>query len=266
MIIPVFDWLSSFGIRAGDRIMTDGVTTRLQKEVTQLQKDIEKLEVRIEAKLEKMGERMSEKLQQDLHTGIQQGLASLSADLSNMIRQLLPQSEVSHPGQKGSEVCNPVSQGSLQKSTMASSGLEAYKANTSNTPLIPESDSMNSIMDPLKTLSRRSKLECPRFEGYDFLGWLMKVEQFFEAVGTQEVDKVQIVMIHLDGKGLQWHQRYMKTKGLLKDITWFEYIIDMRARFHDTEFHDPTTELVSLKPTQSVISVTFLRDKFVNFV
>ena len=66
--------------------MADGVTTRLQKEVTQLQKDLEKLEVRLEAKLDKMGEKLGEKLQHDLQHGIQQGLAGISADLNNMIR------------------------------------------------------------------------------------------------------------------------------------------------------------------------------------
>ena len=36
--------------------MADGVTTRLQKEVIQLQKDMEKLEIWIEAKMENMDE------------------------------------------------------------------------------------------------------------------------------------------------------------------------------------------------------------------
>ena len=132
------------------------------------------------------------------------------------------------------------------------SGLQAYKGNVSNALLLPEADSMHSLFDPFKMLSRRNKLECPRFEGYDFLGWLMRVEQFFDAVGTQEIDEVQIVMIHLDGKMLQWHQRYMKMKGLLKDVKWIEYMADMRARFHDTEFQDPMSEIVSLKQSQTV--------------
>ena len=132
------------------------------------------------------------------------------------------------------------------------SGLQAYKGNVSNALLLPEADLMHSLFDPFKMLSRRNKLECPRFEGYDFLGWLMRVEQFFDAVGTQEIDEVQIVMIHLDGKMLQWHQRYMKMKGLLKDVKWTEHVTDMRAQFHDTEFQDPMSKLVSLKQSQTV--------------
>ena len=106
---------------------------------------------------------------------------------------------------------------------------------------------MATILDPLKINSSRSKLECPRFDGYDFLGWYMKVEQFFEAVGVEESNKVQLVMIHLNGKALQWHQRYMKAKGSLKEMQWSVYAGDMRARFHDTEFTDPMFELVCLK-------------------
>ena len=74
--------------------------------------------MRLEAKLEKMGEKMGEKLQQDLQARIQRGMASLSSNLSNMIRHLLSQSDVNHLGKKLSEVCNPGSQGSLQKSTI----------------------------------------------------------------------------------------------------------------------------------------------------
>ena len=59
-----------------------------------------------------------------------------------------------------------------------------------------------TILDPSKVNARRNKLDCPRFDGYDFLSWFMKVEQFFETVGTLVQDKVQMVIIHLDGHAL----------------------------------------------------------------
>ena len=93
----------------------------------------------------------------------------------------------------------------------------------------------------------RNNLDCPHFDGRDFLGWLMKVQQFFEVVGTMEKDKIQVVMIHLDGKALQWHQRLIKTKGSMKDLQWNEYIAEMRGRFHNDEFADPMADIVSLK-------------------
>lgn len=37
------------------------------------------------------------------------------------------------------------------------------------------------------------KLECPHFDGNDFRGWWLQIEQFFEADETPLVDKVCIV-------------------------------------------------------------------------
>ena len=56
--------------------------------------------------------------------------------------------------------------------------------------MIPKLGISAFILDPLKIHSRHSKLECPRFDKYDFLGWHMKVEQFFEVVGTLQDEKV----------------------------------------------------------------------------
>ena len=58
---------------------------------------------------------------------------------------------------------------------------------------------------------KRSKLDCPKFDGYDLLGWSLKIEQYFNAVCIAEEDNVQTVMIHLEGKAFQWHQRFIKS-------------------------------------------------------
>ena len=47
-----------------------------------------------------------------------------------------------------------------------------------------------------------SKLDCQKFDGYGFLGWRLKVEQFFEAVSMPDEDKEQTATIHLEGKAL----------------------------------------------------------------
>ena len=92
--------------------MIDGVTTRLQRDVTQLQKDMEKLELRIDAKLDQMGK----KFQEDLQVGLQQGLARVSTELGELIRQLLPQAEGTQSGKKISEILNVDSSGNPSKS------------------------------------------------------------------------------------------------------------------------------------------------------
>ena len=80
----------------------------------------------------------------------------------------------------------------------------------------------------------------------------MKIQQFFEVVGTLEEEKVVIVMIHLDGKALQWQQHLIKTKGPLKELKWELYMAEMRSRFHANEYTDPMSNLVNLKQTSTV--------------
>ena len=100
--------------------------------------------------------------------------------------------------------------------------------------------------------TKLSKLECPRFGGTDFKGWYLKIEQFFAVDQTREQDKVRTVMMHLDGKALQWHQRFMKNQGSLSAVDWNQYILEMRNRFSENEFTDPMLEIVSLKQNSSV--------------
>ena len=77
----------------------------------------------------------------------------------------------------------------------------------------------NASGEMVQLNTQRSKLDCPKFEGYDFLDWKLKVEQYFEAVKLVEEHKVLTAMIHLKGRALQWHQRFMKSYGSLKKVS-----------------------------------------------
>ena len=112
-----------------------------------------------------------------------------------------------------------------------------------------------TVEEPLgvtRSLTKYSKLECPHFDGIDFRGWLLKIEQFFEADQTKSNDKVRRVMMHLDGRALQWHQRFMKNHDAMTEVNWDHYISEMRSRFSENEFSDPMLELVNLKHTGTV--------------
>ena len=84
-----------------------------------------------------------------------------------------------------------------------------------NVLVVNEPTSHGSILDSLRINPRPNTLDCLRFDGYNFLGWQMKIEQFFEVVKIREEEKVHMVMIHLEGMTLQWHQRLMGTKSPL---------------------------------------------------
>ncbi|OMO81357.1 Retrotransposon gag protein [Corchorus olitorius] len=103
-----------------------------------------------------------------------------------------------------------------------------------------------------RTFTKRSKLECPRFEGSNFFGWHSKIIQFFAADATAEQDKIQTVMLHLEGRALQWHLHYMRTMELAGEISWPTYLYAMRERFGCNEYSHPFSQLVALKQTGTV--------------
>ncbi|KAL4361994.1 hypothetical protein GQ457_04G015870 [Hibiscus cannabinus] len=77
------------------------------------------------------------------------------------------------------------------------------------------------------------KLFYPKFDGEDFQGWLTKLKQYFEAAMVPNSTKVRVVMLHLEGKALQWHQFVAKSHGGMQ--------------------HDPFAELVALRQMETIV-------------
>ena len=200
--------------------MAEGVTTRLQKEFNQLQKDVERRDAVLEENFEKLGNM----LRNDLFVELKHSLEHIHAEISS-IKHALPGAGDVLQGNKNPEIVEMDFGGSLPKQGSHTTVLGNFSR--VNAPFIQELNSHTSLGDIVRIIPHRSKLDCPRFDGYDFLGWHMKMEQYFDAVGTQEVDKIQLVMIHLDGRALQWHQRLMRTKGSLKEMKWENYLEDV---------------------------------------
>lgn len=50
------------------------------------------------------------------------------------------------------------------------------------------------------------KLDVPRFDGHDPLGWIFKITQFFDYQGTPEEDLIMVSSFYLDGPALSWFQ------------------------------------------------------------
>ncbi|KAK9672380.1 hypothetical protein RND81_12G097000 [Saponaria officinalis] len=95
--------------------------------------------------------------------------------------------------------------------------------------------------------SRFSRVEFPRFNGEDVLGWIYNCDQFFEVDSTSENTKVKMISIHLEGKALLWHQSLMKTREFGSWPTWNEYKAAIVARFGNNPFDDPIAEIMNLR-------------------
>ena len=78
------------------------------------------------------------------------------------------------------------------------------------------------------------------------------MEQYFEIGQIDDAAKIRTVLMTLESRALQWHQHYAKINGGLASLKWPVYLADMRRRFADIEYHDPMSELVSLKHTTTI--------------
>lgn len=63
---------------------------------------------------------------------------------------------------------------------------------------------------------------------------------------TLAIDRIKIAALHLEGRAIQWHQSFMKTKDDMV-LSWEEYIASMRARFGHYAYDDPIADLKNLK-------------------
>ena len=65
------------------------------------------------------------------------------------------------------------------------------------------------------------KLSFPRFDGIDPIGWVYKVEQYFDFHDIAFAQQVQLVSFHQDVIILQWYRWMNKFRGPLK---WSEFV------------------------------------------
>lgn len=58
--------------------------------------------------------------------------------------------------------------------------------------------------------SNSFRVDCPHFDGDNFRGWWSKLEQYFESEGVGDHAKVRVVMLHLEGKTLDWNHFFVQ--------------------------------------------------------
>ena len=92
--------------------------------------------------------------------------------------------------------------------------------------------------------SRVAKIDFPKFNGDDVRGWLFRCEQLFLIDQVHELEKVNLVSIHLYDKALLWHTQFIKNQG--NCVSWEVYKKAILDRFGSV-YDDPISELKNLK-------------------
>ncbi|KAL4273089.1 hypothetical protein GQ457_13G021400 [Hibiscus cannabinus] len=209
--------------------------TELNREVTQIQTTVARLEASFDERFQLMQEKLMANLQRVLEIGLGKKIA---AGLG---------SENPASGVLGVPSGSPIAVNNVP--------LGPLNAPAISTPTVALNDDVlliSNANNPIQPVNFSYKLFCPKFDGTDFRGWNLKLEQYFEAEMVPDSAKLRIVMLHLEGKALEWHQFMTKAQGGSTQMQWRDYIGMMRDRFDPAGFADPFAELVELRQTDSV--------------
>ncbi|GAU36702.1 hypothetical protein TSUD_16140 [Trifolium subterraneum] len=93
------------------------------------------------------------------------------------------------------------------------------------------------------------KLDIPRFDGTDPLGWIFKITQFFDYHATPEEQRLRIASFYMDGEALTWFQ-WMHQNGQI--LTWTTFLHALETRFAPSQYEDPKGALFKLSQIGSV--------------
>ena len=93
------------------------------------------------------------------------------------------------------------------------------------------------------------KLEVPKFDGQDAIGWIFKINQFFEFHGTPERDRLTIASFYMEGPALSWYQ-WMSRNQLIN--SWHNFLLTLETRFAPSYYDDPHGSLFKLTQTGTV--------------
>jgi hypothetical protein len=102
---------------------------------------------------------------------------------------------------------------------------------------------------PLHTTLPRMKLDVPKFDGSDAMGWIFKISQFFDYHNTPEEDRLTVASFYMEGQALSWYQ-WMHRNNLI--TTWFGILQALETRFAPSYYDDPASALFKLTQRSTV--------------
>jgi hypothetical protein len=93
------------------------------------------------------------------------------------------------------------------------------------------------------------KLDIPRFNGSDAMGWIFKINQFFDYHHTPEDQRLRIASFYMEGEALTWFQ-WLYSNGQL--LNWPMFLQALESRFAPSLYEDPKGALFKLCQTTTM--------------
>lgn len=91
--------------------------------------------------------------------------------------------------------------------------------------------------------THKMKLEIPRFNGTNPLGWIFKINQYFEYHGTPEYDRLTIAAFYMEDRALAWFQWRTSNDQF---TSWPIFLQVLQARFAPSQYEGLTGSLFKL--------------------
>ena len=100
--------------------------------------------------------------------------------------------------------------------------------------------------------TRLVRIVFPRFSGDVVQQWIYQCETYFAIDGTLANFQVKLVVIHFEGKALQWHTSFVKTLPEGNLPNWTEFTNILIGHFGEV-CDDPMVELMQLRQKGMVV-------------
>ena len=132
-----------------------------------------------------------------------------------------------------------------------------------HTPASTHTPQPPPLPPPVPASTHRMKLEVPRFDGSEPIGWIYKINQFFEYHGTPETERLTVASFYMEGRALAWFQ-WMNSNGQF--TSWSSFIQALRTRFAPSQYDDPTGALFKLVQKETVAQYLSEFEELANWV
>ncbi|KAG6497148.1 hypothetical protein ZIOFF_045036 [Zingiber officinale] len=96
----------------------------------------------------------------------------------------------------------------------------------------------------------RMKVEFPRWENNDPIGWISRAEKYFRFHSTSDNAKVELASINLEGDAIQWYDWLEACHGPPK---WEEFKEELINRFGPSGYENVDGELAKIQQTSTVL-------------
>lgn len=125
----------------------------------------------------------------------------------------------------------------------------SHTANNTGSPNDNDDDASIHTKHPRKHEEWWRKLEIPIFEGTSAYGWLNRVEHYVDLKRMSDNEKLQVVMVAMEGKALSWYQWWEFSS---QNPTWEDFRTAIPRRSQPSMIQSPFKLLLSLKQTGTV--------------